>query len=154
MTVEVGQEAPDFTLPDSEGGKTALSDFRGRKNVLLVFYPLAFSPICTKEFCTFRDVNADIQGETTEVLGISVDSAWTLRAWKKAEGFPNVFLSDFWPHGEVARRYGVFIEERGVATRGTFLVDREGIVRWKEVHPPGEARDQGNWRKALAELGG
>src|SRR5688572_21535732 len=103
MAVEVGEEAPDFLLPDSEGGKTKLSDFRGKRNVLLVFYPLAFSPVCSTEFCMFRDVNSDIirSGET-EVLGISVDSVWTLRAWKKAEEFPNAFLSDFWPHGEVS----------------------------------------------------
>jgi mycoredoxin-dependent peroxiredoxin len=152
MAVEVGEEAPDFLLPDSEGGKTKLSDFRGRKNVLLVFYPLAFSPVCSTEFCMFRDVNSDIQNEQVEVLGISVDSVWTLRAWKKAEGFPNAFLSDFWPHGAVSRTYGAFLEERGISLRGTFLVDKEGIVRWKEINQPRDARDQAGWRKAIADL--
>lgn len=152
MAVEVGQEAPDFELQDSEGGRTKLSSYRGRKNVLLVFYPLAFSPICLTEFCALRDVNADLVSEDTEVIGISVDSRHTLKAWKEAEGFPNIFVADFWPHGEVARAYGVLSEERGSALRGTFLIDREGIVRWKEVLPTTEARDQAGWRKAIAEL--
>ena len=152
MTVEVGQEAPDFDLRDSEGGKTKLSSYRGHKNVLLVFYPLAFSTVCSIEFCTFRDVNADIVNDDTEVIGISVDSSWALRAWKKAESFPNIFVADFWPHGEIARTYGVLNEERGTSNRGTFLIDKEGIVRWKEVLPAGEARDQAGWREAIAEL--
>jgi peroxiredoxin (alkyl hydroperoxide reductase subunit C) len=152
MTVEVGQEAPDFELRDSEGGKTKLSSFRGKKNVLLIFYPLAFSPVCSGEFCTFRDVNSDIASDKTEVIGISVDSSYTLKAWKKAEGFPNVFVADFWPHGEIARQYGVLVEERGTALRGTFLIDREGIVRWKEVLPQTEPRDQSGWRKAIEEF--
>lgn len=153
MAVEVGQEAPDFELPDSEGGKTKLSDYRGKKNVLLVFYPLAFSPICTTEFCTFRDINADLADEETEVLGISVDSVWSLRAWKDKEQYPCKFVADFWPHGAVSKQYGVFMEERGISVRGTFLIDKQGIVRWSELNQPLEARDQAGWRKALAEVG-
>lgn len=152
MAVEVGQEAPDFELADSEGGTTKLSSYRGRKNVLLVFYPLAFSPICLTEFCALRDLNADIMDDDTEVIGISVDSRHTLKAWKKIEGFPNIFVADFWPHGEVARRYGVLNEERGTAFRGTFLIDKEGIVRWREVPPGNDARDQSRWRKAIIGL--
>lgn len=154
MAVDTGQEAPDFELADSEGGKTKLSDFRGKKNVLLVFYPLAFSTICSQEFCTLRDHNADLAStEDLEVIGISVDSRWALQRWKQEEGFPVRFVSDFWPHGAVAQAYGVFIPERGIAGRGTFLVDKAGVVRWKEVNPPAEARDQQGWRKALAEMG-
>jgi mycoredoxin-dependent peroxiredoxin len=152
MTVEIGKEAPDFELPDSENGKTKLSDYRGKKNVLLVFYPLAFSPICTSEFCALRDINADIQSGDTEVLGVSVDSRWTLKAWKEAERFPNKFVADFWPHGEVGRAYGVFDEKRGTTVRGTFLIDKRGILRWMEVSPTIEPRDQAGWRKAIAEL--
>lgn len=154
MAVEVGQQAPDFELKDSEGGATKLSDYRGRKNVLLVFYPLAFSPICSTEFCTFRDTNADIQDEETEVIGVSVDSPWALNAWKQKESFPNKFVADFWPHGEVSRAYGVFMEERGISVRGTFLIDKQGIVRWTEVNQPLEARDQAGWRKALESTSG
>ncbi|MGH2785770.1 MAG: peroxiredoxin [Actinomycetota bacterium] len=150
MAIEVGQEAPDFELADSEGGKTRLSSYRGRKNVLLIFYPLAFSPICLTEFCELRDVNADLMDGDTEVIGISVDSRWTLKAWKREEGFSNLFVADFWPHGEVARAYGVMNEERGTAFRGTFLIDKHGILRWKEMQT--EARDQDGWRKAILEL--
>jgi mycoredoxin-dependent peroxiredoxin len=152
MAVEVGEEAPDFELPDSEAGKTKLSDYRGRKNVLLVFYPLAFSPVCTSEFCLLRDANADLQSDDTEIVGISVDSRWTLMAWQEAEKFPIKFVADFWPHGEVAKRYGVFIEERGTTQRGTFLIDKMGIIRWMEIKPTREARDQDTWRKAIDEL--
>jgi mycoredoxin-dependent peroxiredoxin len=152
MTIEIGQEAPDFELSDSEGGKTKLSDYRGKKNVLLLFYPLAFSPVCTTEFCALRDVNDDIQSDETEVIGISVDSRWTLMAWKEAEKFANKFVADFWPHGEVARKYGVFVEERGTTLRGSFLIDKKGVVRWMEVKPTIEARDQDAWRKAIADL--
>lgn len=152
MSLEVGQEAPDFELPDSEGGKTKLSDYRGNKNVLLVFYPLAFSPICTSEFCALRDINRDIQTEQTEVLGISVDSRWTLMAWKEAEHFSNKFVADFWPHGEVGRAYGVLDEKRGTTLRGTFLIDKQGIIRWMEMNPSSEARDQAGWRKAIEDL--
>jgi peroxiredoxin (alkyl hydroperoxide reductase subunit C) len=152
MALEVGQEAPDFELPDSEGGKTKLSDYRGNKNVLLVFYPLAFSPICTSEFCALRDINRDIQSEQTEVIGISVDSRWTLMAWKDAEHFSNKFVADFWPHGAVGRAYGVLDEKRGTTLRGTFLIDKQGIIRWMEMNPSSEARDQSGWRKAIEDL--
>ena len=152
MSIEIGREAPDFELPNSEGSKTRLSDYRGKKNVLLVFYPLAFSPVCTTEFCTFRDINSDMNNDETDVLGISVDSVWALRAWKAAEQFTNTFLSDFWPHGAVSKAYDSFLEARGISLRGTFLIDKEGVLRWMEVNQPKEARDQAGWRKALAEL--
>ena len=152
MAVHVGDQAPDFELPDSEGGTTRLSDFRGRKNVLLVFYPLAFSPVCTTEFCALRDVNTDIADDDTEVIGISVDSRHALREWKKAEGYRNVFVSDLWPHGAVAKAYGTFNEERGTAFRGTFLIDKHGILRWGAVPESNDARDQSAWRAAIAAL--
>jgi peroxiredoxin len=152
MAVEVGREAPDFELPDTDGGKTKLSDYRGKKNVLLVFYPLAFSTICTTEFCELRDVNPDLAGQDdVEVIGISVDSVWSLKAWKEKERFPNKFVADFWPHGEVAEKYGALVPERGIAKRATFLIDKEGIVRWMEMNEPRDKRDQSTWRK---ELGG
>ena len=113
MTLEVGQEAPDFELPDSEGGRTKLSDYRGTKNVLLVFYPLAFSPICTTEFCALRDINRDIQSEQTEVIGISVDSRWTLMAWKDAEHFSNKFVADFCANKGETTKKRTFDDSRG-----------------------------------------
>jgi peroxiredoxin (alkyl hydroperoxide reductase subunit C) len=151
--VDVGQEAPDFELPDTEGGKTKLSDYRGKKNVLLVFYPLAFSTICTSEFCELRDVNPDLaQQDDVEVIGISVDSVWALKAWKEKEGYLNKFVADFWPHGAVAEAYGALIPERGIARRATLLIDKDGIVRWKEMNQPKDRRDQSAWRKELAGI--
>lgn len=152
--IAVGQEAPDFELLDTEGGKTKLSEYRGKKNVLLAFYPFAFSPTCHAEFCQLRDENADmVSTDTLEVIGVSVDTVWTLKAWKEAERFPNRFVADFWPHGAVAEAYGVFHAERGFSLRKTFLIDREGVVRYVEENPTGAARDQAAWRKAVSELG-
>lgn len=152
MAIQVGQEAPDFELRNTSGEMTKLSDFRGKKNVLLVFYPAAFSPGCESEFCTLRDENPDLASdENLEVIGISVDTAWTLRAWKEAKGFPNTFVADFWPHGEVARQYGAFNEKAGVAFRHSFLIDKQGVVQYVETNTH-ELRDQSAWRKAAAEL--
>ncbi|GAA4613854.1 peroxiredoxin [Saccharopolyspora hordei] len=152
MTVEVGAQAPDFTLPDYNKEKVSLADFRGKKNVLLVFYPFAFSGICQGELCQVRDDLSEFQNDDVQVLGVSVDSPFALKAWADKEGYTFPLLSDFWPHGEVAKAYGVFNETAGMANRGTFLIDTEGKVRFAEVNQPGEARDQNVWKKALAEL--
>lgn len=154
MAVEVGREAPDFELRDSAGDTVRLSDYRGKKNVLLVFYPFAFSPGCSNELCDLRDQNPDIvSDEETEVLAVSVDPVWSLRAWKEQQSFSNRFLSDFWPHGEVSRLYGAFDEVLGFAQRHTFLVDRHGIVRFIERNSAKQLRDQDNWREALQRIG-
>ncbi|MEU5848709.1 MULTISPECIES: peroxiredoxin [Saccharopolyspora] len=152
MTVEVGAQAPDFTLPDFNKEKVSLADFRGKKNVLLVFYPFAFSGICQGELCQVRDDLGEFQNDDVQVLGVSVDSPFALKAWAEKEGYTFPLLSDFWPHGEIAKAYGVFNEAAGMANRGTFLIDTEGKVRFAEVNQPGEARDQDVWKKALAEL--
>jgi peroxiredoxin len=152
MTVEVGSEAPDFTLNDYNKQPVQLSSFRGGKPVLLVFYPFAFSGICTGELCQLRDEFADYDGKGVQVLGVSVDTPFSLKAWADQEGYQFPLLSDFWPHGDVARAYGVFNEQAGLAVRGTFLIDKEGVVRFAEVNAPGEPRDQQGWKKAVAEL--
>ncbi|HEY3747869.1 MAG TPA: peroxiredoxin [Pseudonocardiaceae bacterium] len=152
MAVEVGSEAPDFTLNDYNREKVSLASFRGKKNVLLVFYPFAFSGICTGELCQVRDELADYQNDKVQVLGISVDSFFTLKAWAKDEGYEFPLLSDFWPHGEVAKAYGVFNEVGGMANRGTFLIDTEGIVQFAEMNQPGDARNQDGWKKAIATI--
>ncbi|HEY3471472.1 MAG TPA: peroxiredoxin [Amycolatopsis sp.] len=152
MAVEVGSEAPDFTLNDYNKQPVQLSSFRGDKPVLLVFYPFAFSGICTGELCQLRDEFADYDGKGVQVLGVSVDTPFSLKAWAEKEGYQFPLLSDFWPHGEVARAYGVFNEQAGLAVRGTFLIDTSGVVRFAEVNAPGEARDQQGWKKAVAEL--
>ncbi len=152
MTVEVGSEAPDFTLNDYNKQPVQLSSFRGDKPVLLVFYPFAFSGICTGELCQLRDEFADYDNKGVQVLGVSVDTPFSLKAWAEKEGYQFPLLSDFWPHGDVARSYGVFNEAAGLAVRGTFLIDTDGVVRFAEVNAPGEARDQQGWKKAVAEL--
>ena len=152
MAVEVGSQAPDFTLNDYNKQPVQLSSFKGDKPVLLVFYPFAFSGICTGELCQLRDEFADYDNKGVQVLGVSVDTPFSLKAWADKEGYQFPLLSDFWPHGDVARSYGVFNEQAGLAVRGTFLIDKEGVVRFAEVNAPGEARDQQGWKKAVAEL--
>jgi len=153
MSVEVGQEAPDFELNDQHGTPVRLSGFRGHKNVVLVFYPLAFSGVCTGELCAMRDSFPEAGRDDVELLTVSVDSVHAHRAWSDAEGFGFGLLSDFWPHGAVAQRYGVFNEDRGLALRGTFIIDKAGVVRWKVVHPIPQARDIADYQKALAAVG-
>lgn len=152
MAVEVGTKAPDFTLSDYNKEKVTLSSFQGDKNVLLVFYPFAFSGICTTELCQVRDELADYSDQNVQVVGVSVDSTFTLKAWAEHEGYKFPLLSDFWPHGSVASTYGVFNEKAGLANRGTFLVDLEGVIRFAEINGPGEARDQNAWKKAIATI--
>ena len=152
MSVEVGQQAPDFELKDQHGTPVRLSEFRGRKNVVLVFYPLAFSGVCSGELRAMRDEFPEAARDDVELLTVSVDSVYALRAWSDTETFGFPLLSDFWPHGDVARSYGVFDDNRGIATRGTFIIDKDGVVRWKIVNPVPEARDIADYQKALAAL--
>jgi peroxiredoxin len=152
MAVEVGSKAPDFTLKDYNKQEVTLSSFQGSQNVLLVFYPFAFSGVCTGELCQVRDELADYTSADVQVLGVSVDSPFALKAWADQEGYTFPLLSDFWPHGAVADTYGVFNSAAGLALRGTFLIDKEGVVRFTEVNQPGEARDQNAWKKAVTEL--
>jgi peroxiredoxin len=150
LAVEVGDGAPDFELKDHHGAPVRLSGLRGR-NVVLVFYPLAFSGVCTGELCEIRDELPTL-GDDVQVLAVSVDSMFALRAWADQEKYQFPLLSDFWPHGGTAQRYGVFDDERGVAKRGTFIIDTEGVVRWKVVNAIPDARDIGEYREALAAL--
>ena len=152
MAPEVGTEAPDFTLKDQNNQEVSLSSFRGERNVLVVFYPFAFSRICTGELCSVRDDLASFQNDDVQILAVSVDHVFTLKAWADAQGYDFPLLADFWPHGGVAREYGVFNDAVGMAVRGTFLVDKQGIVRFAEVNGPGEARDQQGWKDALAAV--
>lgn len=152
MPVEVGQEAPDFTLRDQNREEVTLSSFRGEKAVLLVFYPLAFSGTCTSELCEVRDTLPTFEGDEVQVIGCSIDSFFALKAWAAQEGYLFPLLSDMWPHGAVAKLYGVFNEDMGTAMRGTFLIDKSGVVRFTEVRGPGERRDQTAWHDAMASL--
>ncbi len=150
--VAVGEHAPDFALRNQHGELVSLSGFAGSKNVVIVFYPFAFSGICTGELREIRDGLEDFQDGDIQVLAISCDPMYALRAWADAEGHFFPLLSDFWPHGEVSRRFGVFSEENGAPLRGTFLVDTQGRVLWSLVNGLGEARDFGGYREVLAGL--
>jgi peroxiredoxin len=152
MAPKVGTEAPDFTLKDQNNQEVTLSSFRGDRSVLVVFYPFAFSGICTGELCAVRDDLTSFQNDDVQVLAISVDHPFALKAWSESQGYEFPLLSDFWPHGEVAKAYDVFNADHGMSVRGTFLVDTDGVVRFAEVNGPGEARDQDAWKKALAAL--
>lgn len=150
-TPAVGELAPDFTLPDQHGVPTTLSHMRGSL-VALVFYPFAFSGTCTGELRQIRDGLEDFQHDGIQVLTISCDPMYALRAWADNEGYFFPLLSDFWPHGQVSRAYGVFLPDKGFATRATFLLDGDGVVRWGLINPPGQARDFTQYRHALARL--
>jgi peroxiredoxin len=151
MAVEVGDSAPDFQLTDQHGTPVKLSDFRGKK-VVLIFYPLAFSGVCQGELCEIRDELPKFGGDDVQVLTVSVDSMFSHRSWAEQQGYEFPLLSDFWPHGKVAQEYGVFDDARGVATRGTFIIDTAGVVRWKVVNAIPDARDLGDYQKVLTEL--
>ena len=150
--VDVGDEAPDFELPDQDRRPVRLSSYRGRKNVVVVFYPLSFTSVCQGEMCTLRDGVADFSGDDVQTLAISVDSTAVHKKWAEEQGFTFPLLADFWPHGEVARAYGVFEEAFGVALRGTFIVDKQGRVVYKTVHAIPDARDEEEYRRVLAGL--
>lgn len=152
MAISVGDAAPDFTLRDQNGADISLSDFKGQKNVVLVFYPFAFSGICTGELCEIRDNLGAFVSDDVQVLAISCDHMFSQRAWADKEAYFFPLLSDFWPHGEVARDYGVFNERAGAALRGTFLIDRDGVVAWSLVNPIGEGRDFSGYHEALKTL--
>jgi peroxiredoxin len=152
MSVEVGEQAPDFELKDQHGSPVRLSSFQGTKNVVIVFYPLAFSGVCSSELCALRDDFPEITREDVELLTVSVDSTFVLRTWADRDNFDFSLLSDFWPHGDVAKLYGVFDEDKGVATRGTFIIDKAGVIRWKVVNPIPQARDIAEYKKVLADL--
>ncbi|EWT01738.1 hypothetical protein N865_07780 [Intrasporangium oryzae NRRL B-24470] len=148
----VGDLAPDFALRDQHGVEVSLSSVRGRKNAAIVFFPFAFSGICTGELREIRDGLEDFQNHDIQVFTISCDPMYALRTWADAEGHFFPLLSDFWPHGEVCRAYGVFNEDDGAPVRGTFLLDRDGRVVWTLVNGPGEPRDFRTYREALARL--
>lgn len=150
--LSVGTVAPEFTLKDQNNQVVSLSDYRWRKNVLIVFYPLAFTGTCQGELCRVRDTLPTFENDDTAVVAISVGPPPTHKIWSAEQGYTFPLLSDFWPHGAVAQAYGVFNEKAGYPNRGTFVVDKEGVIRFVEMNGPGEPRDQGAWENALAAL--
>jgi len=152
MALEVNSWAPDFELSDQHGERVRLSDFRGERPVVIVFFPLAFSSTCTGELCALRDNLSLFRDAEVELLGVSVDSKAALAAWAREEGYDFRLLADFWPHGQVAKEYGVFLPEKGFATRATFVVDVDGLIRASFVTAPGEAREIAAYREALDQV--
>ena len=152
MVLEVGAIAPDFTLSDQHGEELTLSELVEEGPVALVFFPLAFSGICTGELCELRDNLQIFEDSKVRLLGVSVDSVYTLKAWAETEGYEFSILSDFWPHGGVAKEYGVFVEEAGIATRATLVVGADRKVLASFETAPGQARDFGAYREAIAAI--
>lgn len=152
MAIQVGDKAPDFELKDNHGATVKLSDFRGAKNVVLLFYPFAFTGVCTGELCELRDNLPKFVNDDVQLLAVSNDSIHTLRVFAEQEDLEYPLLSDFWPHGDTSRAYGVFDEDKGCAVRGTFIIDKEGVVRWRVVNGLPDARDLNEYVKALDTL--
>jgi peroxiredoxin len=152
MSLEIGQEAPDFTLQNQFGEDVKLSDFRGKKNVVLVFFPMAFTGICTGELCEIQDNREAFVSDDVQVLGISCDASPSQKEFAEKEGLDYPLLSDFWPHGEISKLYGAWFEPRGFSMRATFVIDKAGILRWSVVNGPGDARKSDEYKAALAAL--
>ncbi len=154
MPLAVGSTAPEFTLKDQDNQPVTLSSFRGQKNVLLVFYPLAFTGTCQGELCQIRDELPKFQNDGTAVLAVSVCASPTHKIWAAEQGYTFPLLADFWPHGEVAQAYEVFNDAAGFANRGTFVIDKAGTIVFSEMNGPGEPRDQAAWDEALKAVQG
>jgi peroxiredoxin len=151
MSLSVGDSAPDFSLSDQDKQVVSLAELRGTPT-LVVFYPFAFSGLCTGELCQLRDELSTYTDAGVRVVAISTDPVFSLKAFREREGFEFPLLSDFWPHGEVAKAYGVFNEKAGMALRGTFLIDAEGRIAFAEVNQPGDPRAQSGWKDAVSQL--
>ncbi|HEX9995370.1 MAG TPA: peroxiredoxin [Acidimicrobiales bacterium] len=151
--IEVGQEAPDFELPSTAGGPVRLSSFRGDRPVVVVFYPFTFTRVCQGELCQLRDDFAPFESAGVQVLAVSCDPGPSQRKWAEEQGYQFPVLSDFWPHGAVARAYGVFNEALGCANRATFVVDRDGrVVDVFGTDTLGTPREHERYGEALAKL--
>lgn len=152
MSLEPGVAAPDFSLPDQHGTTVTLSSFRGERDVLLVFFPFAFTGVCTGELRDLRDRRDELEAAGAVVLALSCDSMFSLRVFADRDRLELPLLSDFWPHGAVAAAYGVLDERRGCPTRSTFLVDRAGTVRWTVHSDPGAARSVEEYLRELGRI--
>ncbi len=152
MAVKVGAPAPDFALQDQFGQPVTLSDFAGKRNVVLVFYPFAFSRVCTSELREIRDHLGSLTRERAALLAVSCDHMFSLRAFREDERLEFPLLSDFWPHGAVSRVYGVFNEQLGCSDRATFVVDQLGVLRWEVKSQIAQPRSLEDYRRALQAL--
>lgn len=149
----VGDKAPDFELKDQTKQPVRLSDYQGKKAVVLVFYPFTFSGICEGELCTLRDEIEHFVNDDVQTLAVSIDSPFAHKVWADQQGYDFPLLADFWPHGAVAREYGVLNEDVGAALRATFIIDKDGTVVFKVVNGLGDARDAADYKAALEKIG-
>lgn len=149
MPIAVGERAPDFTLKGHDDREYRLSSFRGQP-VVLAFYPLDFSPVCSREHACFVNDLARFNELKAQVFGISVDSVWAHKAFAEKMGITYPLLADFHPRGAVARAYGLYLEDKGIGSRATVIVDEDGVVRYVRVHEIPEQRDN---QAILAALG-
>ena len=152
MTLLIGDAVPNFSLTNQHGETVSLADFKGKKAVVVVFYPFSFTGICTGELCELRDNLAIFESSNVELLAISCDSKFTQKVFAEQEGYKFNVLSDFWPHGATAKDYGVFLDEPGMATRATFVINKEGVLTAKFVTAPGQARNFADYKTAIAAL--
>ena len=148
MPIAVGHPAPDFTLKDQDQKEVKLSDLRG-KNVVIAFYPLDWSPVCTKEHACFTDDLKSFEGVDAQLLGLSVDSAWSHKAYAEKMGIRYPLLADFHPRGAVASQFGLYLADKGITNRATVIVDKQGVVRYVQVY---EILAQRNNSDLVAEL--
>lgn len=152
MELKIGDRAPDFTLPAHDGPRVSLSEYRGKKHVVLAFYPLNWTPVCSGQIPGYNDLLERFEKFQTQVLAISVDSIPSHQSWAYAMGGINYpLLSDFWPHGAVAEKFGVFTED-GYSERALFIIDRDGIIRYIDHHDIDDEPDSEELFKVLAEL--
>jgi peroxiredoxin len=151
--IEVGQQAPDFELKDQSGSLVSLASFKDEKAVALVFYPFTFTGVCEGELCRLRDDFSTFEDAGVQVIAVSCDSHHTQRVWAEQQGYQFPVLSDFWPHGAVAKAYGIFNEAVGCANRGTFVIDKAGVVVDAFATPDlGTAREADRYTEALGKL--
>jgi peroxiredoxin len=154
MSAEIGKPAPGFTLKDQNGNDVSLADYRGEQAVALVFYPFTFTGVCEGELCQLRDDHGDFEKAGVQVLAVSCDSRHAQRIWAEQQRYDFPVLSDFWPHGAVAKAYGVFNEQLGCAIRATFVIDKNGVLvdefRTDSLATPREAA---RYREAFAKVG-
>jgi peroxiredoxin len=152
MTLEIGQPAPEFTLKNQHGEDVSLADFRGQKNIVLMFYPFAFSRVCSGELGEIQDQIADFSNDDTVVMAVSCDHMFSLRAFAERDNYSFALLSDNWPHGAVSSAYGIFNEKLGCSGRATFVIDKAGVLRWQVENEIPQARSLDEYRAVLAQL--
>lgn len=152
MSLTIGSPAPEFELSNQHGEKVSLSSFKGHKNVVVLFYPFAFSGTCTGELCAIRDDLNSFQNDNVQLVAISCDPMFAQRAFSEKENYTFPVLADFWPHGVAAKAYGVFDDARGCAIRGSFVIDKAGVLRWQIVNGLGDARNLADYKVAISAL--